>query len=105
MPIATDLSDLRQRFEWAESHPVEARGISQRATEFARWMGSVEGFGHLYEEHLLAPLRDVIDAYKPLPRRYTMKGKNMLDVITERFTVVGKCSGYTNVCNKITYGV
>jgi len=105
VPITTDLSDLRKKYEWAESHPVEAKQIAEAGTRFARWMGSVEGFGHLYREHLVDPLRNVLRAYKPMPPRYA--GKSALDVINEtrggeEFAVIGRCSGlHTNSCEEL----
>mmetsp|Transcript_26863 Transcript_26863/g.48444 ORF Transcript_26863/g.48444 Transcript_26863/m.48444 type:complete len:646 (+) Transcript_26863:90-2027(+) len=105
VPVEMDLSDLRNKFEWAESHPVEAKQIAEQGTQFARWMGSVEGFGRMYEEHMVAPLRNVLQAYRPMPARYD--GKSVLDVINERggqagFTVVGRCSGlHSNSCESL----
>jgi hypothetical protein len=94
IPIKTDLSDLREKYEWAESHPEEARRISENGTRFAQWMASVEGFGQLYEAYLAAPLRNVITAYNyPSPLEHG--NKRVLDLIFERgndkFTVVYKC--------------
>eukprot|EP00584_Thalassiosira_punctigera_P013834 CAMPEP_0172553312 /NCGR_PEP_ID=MMETSP1067-20121228/50006_1 /TAXON_ID=265564 ORGANISM="Thalassiosira punctigera, Strain Tpunct2005C2" /NCGR_SAMPLE_ID=MMETSP1067 /ASSEMBLY_ACC=CAM_ASM_000444 /LENGTH=644 /DNA_ID=CAMNT_0013341477 /DNA_START=250 /DNA_END=2184 /DNA_ORIENTATION=+ len=105
IPVKTDLSDLREKFEWAESHPVEAKQIAEQGTAFARWMGSPEGFARLYEDHLVAPLRNVLRAYRPLPPRY--KGKSALEIIMESgkkkgFTIVGRCSGlHSNSCENL----
>jgi hypothetical protein len=59
-------------------------------------MGSAEGFGRLYEEYMVTPLRNVIMAYRPLPPS-KRGGNNALDVILEsgngKFTVVSRCSG------------
>ena len=105
IPIKTDLSDLREKFDWAESHPAEARRIAEAGTEFVRWMGSVQGFGRLYEKHYVAPLRGVINAYQPMPSKYG--DKSALDVInefgaTKGWTVVERCSGLQpNDCDKL----
>jgi hypothetical protein len=101
VPVAADLSDLRRKYEWAESHPVEARQIAESGTRFARWMGSADGFGRLYEEYLVTPLRDVIIAYRPMPpmdrQGLPRAGKSVLDVIIESgngdFKVVSRCTG------------
>ncbi|KAL3827157.1 hypothetical protein ACHAXA_006712 [Cyclostephanos tholiformis] len=101
VPVAADLSDLRRKYEWAESNPIEARRIAENGTRFARWMGSPEGFGRLYEEYLVAPLRNVIMAYRPMPPRdrqgRSRGGKSVLDVILEsgegNFKVVSRCTG------------
>jgi len=45
---------------WAESHPDEAKKIAEGGTEFARWMGSPEGFVKLYEDRVVAPLGRVL---------------------------------------------
>jgi len=94
IPINTDLSDLREKYEWAESHQDEARRISESGTSFVRWMASVEGFGQLYEAYLVAPLRNAINAYThPSPLEHG--DKRVLDLIFERgndkYTVVYKC--------------
>jgi hypothetical protein len=95
IPIKDDLSDLRDKYEWAESHPIEAKEIAENGTRFARWMGSPEGFGKLYDEFIISPLQKVIMAYKPTVSK--QRGKTTLDVILEsgngQFTVVSRCSG------------
>lgn len=65
IPVATDLSDLRERFQWAEANPVEARKISDNATAFARWIGTSDGFEELYHRYFVENLAAVIDAYRP----------------------------------------
>jgi len=66
VPIRTDLSDLKQQFEWAESHPQEAKQISRQGTEFARYMFSkthlVDELEHYFGESSLGSL---VDAYQP----------------------------------------
>ena len=66
IPIREDLMDLRERYEWAESHPNEAREISNRATELIQSLGTVEGFGRVYTEYYEKPIRQVVEAYVPL---------------------------------------
>lgn len=108
VPVNTDLSDLRNKFEWAESHPREAKQIAEQGTQFARWMGSREGFARLYEDYLVRPLGDIVRAYRPLPPRY--QGKTLLQVIEERgkelgagWDVIGRCSGmHSNSCLDLT---
>ncbi len=65
MPIESDLSDLREKIEWADTHPDEARKIAERATEFMRQMGTPEGYEALFVEDIVKPLKAVIDAYVP----------------------------------------
>ena len=96
VPVKADLSDLRQIYDWAKSHLYKAKQIAKNGTKFACWMGSAEGFGRLYEEYMVTPLRNVIMAYRPLPPS-KRGGNNALDVILEsgngKFTVVSRCSG------------
>ena len=100
VPIKQDLSDLRAKFEWAESHPTEAKNIAENGTRFARWMGSERGFGQLYQEYFVTPLRNTVSAYQPqLPPRY--EGESTLNVIMKagglqldgEFDIVTRCSG------------
>jgi hypothetical protein len=101
VPVSADLSDLRRKYDWAENHPVEARRIAENGTRFARWMGSPEGFGRLYEEFLVGPLRNAILAYRPMPPRdregRSRDGKSLLEVIIDGgegiFKVVSRCTG------------
>eukprot|EP00581_Thalassiosira_minuscula_P008254 CAMPEP_0183708476 /NCGR_PEP_ID=MMETSP0737-20130205/4793_1 /TAXON_ID=385413 /ORGANISM="Thalassiosira miniscula, Strain CCMP1093" /LENGTH=614 /DNA_ID=CAMNT_0025936369 /DNA_START=108 /DNA_END=1952 /DNA_ORIENTATION=- len=67
IPLQEDLKDLKQKYEWAESHPEEARAISDRATKFLRHLGTQEGFGEFFREFYEGPLRKVLDAYQPVP--------------------------------------
>lgn len=96
IPVNSDLTDLREKFEWAESHPVEAQKIAEAGTEFARWIGTPEGFGELYQQNLVAPLKGIIDAYQPSPDA-SDAGKSVLDIIKEKgspeYTIVSRCSG------------
>mmetsp|Transcript_28371 Transcript_28371/g.51816 ORF Transcript_28371/g.51816 Transcript_28371/m.51816 type:complete len:733 (+) Transcript_28371:106-2304(+) len=99
IPVETDLSDLREKFEWAESHPAETKRIAEAGTMFARWMGSDEGFALLYENHMVAPLRRVLEAYTEMPPRYA--GKSVLEAVLEHgkqrgFTIIGRCSGMSS---------
>ena len=95
VPIKDDLSDLREKYDWAESHPIEAKEIAENGTRFARWMGSPDGFGKLYDEFIISPLQKVIMAY--IPTAPKQRGKTTLDVILEsgngQFTVVSRCTG------------
>ncbi|KAL7531968.1 hypothetical protein ACHAWF_003976 [Thalassiosira exigua] len=101
VPVRQDLSDLREKYDWAESHPDEARRIAEAGTAFARAMGTPEGFGELYQEHVVAPLGNVIRAYKKPRKRHG--GKRLLDILKEAgegdkkeggFGVVARCGGW-----------
>ena len=65
VPVKSDLSDLMEKLDWAETHPADAMKIAAKATEFMRQMGTQEGFNNLFVEDVMKPLRAVIDAYIP----------------------------------------
>ena len=65
VPIRADLSDLRVRYDWAESHPRIARRISDHATELARSLGTPAGAEAIFEHFYKGRLRDVVRAYQP----------------------------------------
>ena len=79
VPISPDLSDLKEKFDWAESHSKYAKQISDQATEFMRYLGTPEGFGQFFQEDFVEPLRKVIGAYKPISSTYP--GKSWRDVL------------------------
>ena len=96
IPIRADLADLRERFEWAESHPEEAQRISRAGTEFAKWIGTAEGFRTMYQEYLVDPLGASLNAYVPV-HKTEFGGKTAMDVIDQfgepGWHVVTICSG------------
>jgi hypothetical protein len=66
VPIRTDLSDLKTQFEWAESHPLEAKRIAEQGTEFARYMLSKRTLAAELERYFgEASLGQLVDAYQP----------------------------------------
>ena len=66
IPIKEDLSDLKEKYDWAESHPELAKQISDNATKLAKALGTSEGFSIMYKEFYDTPLRSVVEAYQPL---------------------------------------
>jgi hypothetical protein len=91
VPVASDLSDLKEKFEWAESNPEMAKRISDRGTEFMRYLGTEEGFGQFYEEEFTQPLRRIIDAYQPVSK--THPGKTWKEIIEAKMAPVYSCFG------------
>jgi hypothetical protein len=65
VPVRSDLEDLMEKLEWAETHQDEARRISENATELMKRLSTSEGFEHLFAQHILNPLLEVIEAYSP----------------------------------------
>ena len=62
IPVASDLRDLKAKFDWAESHPEEAKNIADRGTELIKYLTSEEGFKQMFDEDVMEPLRWVIEA-------------------------------------------
>jgi len=69
VPVEADLSDLREKYEWAEAHPSLAMRISQAATALALSLGTPEGFEAMHRRFYEEPLRRVVEAYVPLGRQ------------------------------------
>jgi hypothetical protein len=63
VPIRTDLSDLRQKYDWAESHPKEARAIAEHATQLAHTLLSNRTLKYEYER-LQRHVQGIIHAYQ-----------------------------------------
>ena len=66
VPVAEDLRDLKQKFDWLESNPHFAKRIADQATQLAQYLGSVEGFQRLFQEEFIEPFRRAIEAYQPV---------------------------------------
>ena len=66
IPVSADLNDLKSKFDWAESHPVEAKRIADEGTKFMRELGTPQGFEKIFEQDFVKPLRQVIEAYRPV---------------------------------------
>ena len=103
VPVSPDLSDLKEKFDWAESNPNQAKKIADQATEFMRYLGTPEGFGQMFEEDFVEPLRRIIDAYQPIST--TQPGKTLMDVLQSpqgsKMVRVLECSGlvmYSSSC-------
>ena len=66
VPVKSDLSDLREKYDWAEAHPDAAEAIARRGTELMRRVGAAGGFEELFREDFAEPVRRVIEAYRPV---------------------------------------
>mmetsp|Transcript_26905 Transcript_26905/g.57690 ORF Transcript_26905/g.57690 Transcript_26905/m.57690 type:complete len:599 (-) Transcript_26905:75-1871(-) len=97
VPVSPDLKDLKQKFDWAESHPQQAKRIADTGTEFMRDLGTEEGFGRMFQEDFAEPLRSVIEAYQPVSSVHpgTTSWKELLHSMGEdcRIMPVMECSG------------
>jgi len=99
IPVHSNLSDLRANYLWAEQNPKHAKKISDEATAFMKWMGSVGGFEIMYKEHLVDPLRKCLESYQP---SQDVNMKSILDVVKEskqlknNFEIVLNVTGLTD---------
>ena len=65
VPVKMDLSDLREKFDWAEAHPEEAQRIAKAATELAIKLASAKYVQELFDNLFLATLGKMVDSYRP----------------------------------------
>jgi hypothetical protein len=65
VPIRTDLSDLRDKYEWAEAHPKEAEEIARAGTAFVKDLMSSETVREEYERYFVRSLGRYVQAYQP----------------------------------------
>lgn len=81
VPIAPDLSDLKEKFDWAEANPKAAKLIADQGTEFVRSLGTTEGFGSLFQDNFIEPVMAVMEGYQPssTPWREILKETNGID--------------------------
>ena len=82
VPVAPDLRDLKDKFDWAEAHPNQAKTIAQAGTRLARYWSSERGMKELFVKDIEEPLRAVMDAYIPVSRT-EHAGKTWRKVIME----------------------
>ncbi|KAK1743496.1 glycosyltransferase (family 90) [Skeletonema marinoi] len=91
VPIKEDLSDLKEKFDWAESHPELAKQISDNATRLVKSLGTQEGFSIMFNEFYETPLRAVVEAFQPSKRR----DSGWLDaMVNNDLRPIMQCSGY-----------
>lgn len=66
IPVSSDLRDLKRKYDWAESNPIEARRIADAGTNLARYLTSPNGIEDIFNLDVVEPLRRVIEAYQPI---------------------------------------
>lgn len=95
VPVAPNLRDLQRKFEWAEGHPAQARRIAEAGADFVRRLGTPEGFGEMFREDFVEPLRRTIEAYQPVgATRPGTTWREVLDSLENcRVMPVIECSG------------
>jgi Glycosyl transferase family 90 len=65
IPVQTDLSDLRVKFQWAEDNEDKAKAIALESKALGERIMSVNYFEHVYEELYIDYLGKVVQAYNP----------------------------------------
>ena len=88
VPVVGDLCDLREKYEWAKSHPQVAKLISKQGTEFMRNFVAPEGFDEMYQQVFFEPVRRVIKAYRPVSSSWREVSDG------SSFKQVMQCSGF-----------
>jgi hypothetical protein len=96
VPVAEDLHDLREMFDWAEANPQAAKRISENGSELMRHLRTPEGLNELYRQSFVEPVRRVIEAY--LPVSVTHPGLSWTDVLTslegDSWGMTMRCGGW-----------
>ena len=95
IPVSTELGDLREKYEWAEAHPDEARAISEAGTAFIKYMTSMEYWKRLFDRFFVKRLNSVIEAYRPVnsfkdEREFQTYAESQLGFPLE---LIGRCDG------------
>lgn len=97
IPVKADLSDLREKFEWAEEHPHKAKAISDNATKLMKSLGTERGFEEMFRKFYEFPMRQVLEAYQPLGKGVssgTTWRETMLQMGGEHLRPIMQCDGY-----------
>ena len=98
IPVSTELSDLREKYEWAEAHPDEARAISEAGTAFIKYMTSMEYWKRSFDRFFVKRLNSVIEAYRPVKafkdeKEFMSYAESQLGFPLE---LIGRCVGKQN---------
>ena len=65
VPVKMDLSDLKEKFDWAEANPKKAQEIAQAGTELAQHLASDEYLAEIWDLNFHRRLDAVVKAYLP----------------------------------------
>jgi len=101
VPVKWDLSNLRERYEWAMTHPEQCQEISKNAKELLNYVLSEQYLEKLYGELYRDHLAKVIAAYQPssIEKQYsghTIQShlQNLYDKDGYEFTHVIQCNDH-----------
>ncbi|KAL7481491.1 hypothetical protein ACHAW6_007175 [Cyclotella cf. meneghiniana] len=106
IPVAPDLRDLKEKFDWAEAHPNQARKIARQATKLVRYLSSSKGMEETFHKDFVEPMRAVLDAYVPVSKT-EYRGNTWRKVIMEiqgqgNMLPILKCTGKSvNSCERM----
>ncbi|KAL7536446.1 hypothetical protein ACHAXR_007169, partial [Thalassiosira sp. AJA248-18] len=93
VPIKADLSDLQDKYHWAQTHPKMSQSISDNATELAKILGTLEGMDAMVRQFFEWPMRQVVEAYQPLEQGVDWK-EAMAQMVGEELRPIMACGGY-----------
>ena len=63
IPVNEDLTDLDEQLNWAKANPEECKKISERASEFVKYMMTANGLKEHARETFVEPMKNFIQAY------------------------------------------
>jgi hypothetical protein len=67
IPVGWHLNDLHEKFKWAESHQIEAKGIADSATTLFQTFMEAPYMERIYKELFVDHLGKVLEAYVSSP--------------------------------------
>ena len=117
VPVSANLQDLKEKFDWAEENPAQARRIANAGREFMKELGTPQGFSKIFGQDFVQPLRRVIEAYQPVSSVHgnnededgVSSWRDLLRSLGDDCSVVPvfECTGLAtgaNACNKLVDG-
>ena len=95
IPVAPDLRDLKEKYEWAESHPRASKLIADSGSDLVRRISTPEGFADMYNEVFLKPVSRVLLAYQPVSTTHPgRKWREVLNDLSDNdMKLIWRCSG------------
>ena len=70
IPIRTDLSNLREQYDWAEANPDKVKKIAEESTKLAEYLLGSKYIDTVYNELFVDYLGEVVKAYQPEGRSW-----------------------------------
>jgi hypothetical protein len=107
VPVRTDLSDLKEKFDWAEAHQDEAQQIAERGRNFSTWFFSNQKMREEYEK-LCDQLGNVVDAYESeVPIESSLDAYEKGNVFVVPFSIATKdyCDINTTPAHAVRYDI